>query len=411
MWSYWVKLFALALRGIRAQRLRAFLSAFGITVGVAAVIAILAIGEGAREEAFQQIRALGTNNIILRSIILPHRSEETRENKTTGITLGDALRLEKISPQIVAIAPVKEEWAMVTRGDREVQGRLVGTTPYIQATNKLRVASGRFLTAIDSQQRRQVCVLGAQISRELFHLEAPLGKRIQVGGDWFHVIGVLQNRALLGAEKTLVRTHDINRDIYIPLEALAPEATTREAWPVTELVLTVPRETKVFETARLVRTVLERTHRGVRDYEVIVPLELLAQRRQTQRIFHTILAGIAALSLLVGGVGIMNIMLTTVTERTPEVGVRRAVGATAHDIALQFLIETTALTFLGGLAGVTLGIASSWALYLFGGWPIQVSVITVGGVLAVSLVCGIVFGLYPALKAAAADPIEALRYE
>ncbi|MGH7963810.1 MAG: ABC transporter permease [Candidatus Binatia bacterium] len=410
-WTYWSKLISLALRGIRAQRLRALLSAFGIMVGIAAVIAILALGEGAREEALQQVRHLGTNNIIIRSILLSSGKSAPVTNDARGLSIGDAIRLERISPQITALAPVKEQWTMAAWRDREVRGRLVGTTPAVQETSKLRVATGRFFVGDDSRQRRQVCVLGAQISRDLFRLDSPLGKRVQVGKDWFQVVGVLQSRALLGGEKAVVRAQDINRDIYIPLEAMVSIAAPREAWPVNELALVIAGETHVLETARLVRTVLERTHRGVRDYEVIVPLELLAQRRQTQKLFNAVLAGVAALSLLVGGTGIMNIMLATVTERTPEIGVRRAVGATAQDIVLQFVTETATLTFLGGITGVVLGVATSWGLHLFGGWPVQVSVATVGGVLAVSILCGLVFGLYPALKAAAADPIEALRYE
>ena len=410
-WTYWAKLVSLALRGIRAQRLRAFLSAFGIMVGIASVIAILALGEGAREEALQQVRHLGTNNIIVRSVLLANNKRDPAANESRGLSLGDATRLERISPQITALAPVKEQWTMASWRDREIRGRVVGTTPEVQETSKLRVAAGRFFVGEDRRQRRQVCVLGAQISRELFRLENPLGERVQIGKDWFQVVGVLQNRALLGGDKAVVRAHDINRDIYVPLEAMISIAAPREVWPVNELALVVTTETKVVETARLVRTVLERTHRGVRDYEVIVPLELLAQRRQTQKLFNAVLAGVAALSLLVGGTGIMNIMLATVTERTPEVGVRRAVGATAQDIVLQFVTETATLTFLGGIAGVALGIATSWGLNIFGGWPVQVSLATVGGVLAVSILCGLVFGLYPALKAAAADPIEALRYE
>src|SRR5215831_10165953 len=232
--TYWSRLIILSYRGIRAQRLRAFLSALGITVGIAAVIAILAIGEGAREEALEQVRRLGTNNVIIRSVLLSDQQQQRSGGDVLGLSIGDALRLERISPQIVALAPVKEQWTMVARGDREIRGRLVGTTPDIQETSKLAMESGRFLSRSDNQDRRQVCVLGAQISRELFRIDSPLGKQVRVGQDWFQVIGTLQPRAVLGGEKAVIRTHDINRDVYVPLEALNSTTLTREAWPINE---------------------------------------------------------------------------------------------------------------------------------------------------------------------------------
>jgi putative ABC transport system permease protein len=410
-WIYWGRLIVLAYTGIRVQRLRAFLSASGITVGIAAVITILAIGEGAREEALEQIQQLGTNTIFIKRTAGATQLPHSPPADSLGLSVGDALRLERVASHITTVAPTAERWVNISVHDRDIKGRLVGTTPEARDANKLQLETGRFLVPADGAQRRYVCVLGDHVSRELFHFANPLGQKVRIGEDWFQVIGVLKSRVLVENKQAPIRPNDINRNIYVPLEVVASGLDIREAWPVNELTITVAQEANILETAQLVRTVLARTHRGVRDYEIIVPLELLKQRHHTQTIFNAVLAGIAALSLLVGGIGIMNIMLATVTERTPEIGVRRAVGATAQDITLQFLTETATLTFLGGLAGVLLGVLSSWGVSVVWGWPIGLSSFTIGCVLGIAIICGVVFGLYPALKAAAADPIEALRYE
>jgi putative ABC transport system permease protein len=409
--AYWWQLLVLAYRGIRAQRMRAFLSAFGVTVGIAAVLAILAIGEGAREQVLKQVEELGMNGILVRSAALENDPGARRPAPPGTLRLADADRLERSSAEIEAVAPLSESWSTVSAGDREARARRVGTTPAIVAANKLSLAAGRFLAAEDSRQRRAVCVLGADVAADLFRFTSPVGRRVRIGPRWFQVIGVLAPRARLTGDRAIARAHDVNRDAYVPLEAVAPSGQMRDDWPLTGISILVRDRSSVTGIAGVVRSVLERMHRGRRDYEVIVPLELLEQRRRTQRTLGAVLAGIAALSLLVGGVGIMNIMLATVMERTREIGVRRAVGATSHDIALQFLAESGMLTFLGGTAGLVLGISAALALRVLGGWPVRITLSTAAGVLAISVVSGLVFGLYPALKAAAADPIEALRYE
>ncbi len=323
----------------------------------------------------------------------------------------DAFLLERLSPHIVSLSPTTEAWETVGVADREAQVHVVGATPQALETGRLGLERGRFLASEDGRQRAAVCVLGADVARELFGLADPIGQTIQGVGQWLHVVGVLASRQSLTGANAPSRRRDINRDVYVPLEALAPAEETRDDWGLGEIAIEVGSDGDVVETAAAVRSALEKAHGGVGDYEVIVPLELLEQRRQARRTFDAVLAGLATLSLLVGGIGIMNIMLATATERTREVGVRRAVGARTKDITLQFLAEAATLSGLGGLAGVVLGTVTSLALHVLASQPIHLSFSTVVGVMVVSVLCGLVFGLYPAVRAASVDPIEALRYE
>ncbi len=409
---YVLRLVELGLRGVRAQGLRAVLSGLGIMVGIAAVLTILAAGEGAREETLRRIEALGTNTVYVRAT-RDEKGGRSRPDSTPQIplTLGDAIRLKRIVSGVQDISVSRAAWVEISNSARAARGRLIATTPEHGTTAGLALRHGRFLSAPDGRQRRRVVVLGADAKRDLFGLDDAVGQSVRMFGSSFQVIGVLESRAMLKEGDAEFRATDINQNLYVPLESIVSSAEVPADWQVEEIEIVMQPDVGVAAGAKVVRAVLERVHRGADDYEVIVPVELLEQRRETERIFNAVLMGIAGLSLLVGGIGIMNIMLATVTERTPEIGLRRAVGATSRDIVLQFLVESATLTSLGGLGGVVLGLVCAGLVQWVGGWPVGFSFASVAGVWGISVLCGLVFGVYPALQAAAAEPIEALRYE
>jgi putative ABC transport system permease protein len=284
----------------------------------------------------------------------------------------------------------------------------VGTTPAYQAAARLRLSSGRFLSALDVQDAKRVAVLGASLAAALFPLGDSRGERVSVGGDWFAVVGVLEGRDS-PRRPGPIRTRDVNRALFVPLPALdrggsaAPDG-------VDEIVIRVADAREVTASAEAARSVVGRTSGGA-PLDVIVPREILRQKERTQRIFDVVTGAIAAISLLVGGIGIMNIMLAGVAERTAEVGVRRALGATQRDIAAQFLVESSLLTGAAGVIGLGLGIAGSAVIQRLAGWPTALSPVMLPAALLAALAVGIGFGFYPAWRAAHLEPMEALRHE
>lgn len=408
---YLARLVWLGFRGVRAQGLRAVLSGLGIMVGIAAVLTILAAGQGAREETLRRIESLGTNTILVRATREEESGRRAQQEARIPLTLGDAVRLKRIVSGVQDIAVSRSTWVDVSNSDRSARARLIATTPEHGATASLGIRQGRFLVEPDGRQRRRVAVLGSEAKRALFGLRDAVGQPVRILDASFQVVGVLEARSMLKEGEAEFRSTDTNQNVYVPIESIVSSAEVPSDWRVGEIEIVMQPDVGVAAGAKVVRAVLERIHRGSDDYEVIVPVELLEQRRETERIFNAVLMGIAGLSLLVGGIGIMNIMLATVTERTPEIGLRRAVGATSRDIVLQFLVESATLTSLGGLVGVLLGLVCAAAVQLVGGWPVGFSFTSVAGVWGISVLCGLVFGVYPALQAAAAEPIEALRYE
>jgi putative ABC transport system permease protein len=400
----------IGIRSLVSHKLRSILSILGVVFGVAAVISMLSIGEGARQESLEQIELMGTNNIIVRALPLSRaRRFEAEQNLSRGLTDADAHRLKEISPLIEATAPMKESQGVARFVDRETNVRLVATQPAYQSVANLHLAGGRFLSQEDLENRRKVCVLGWRKKEELFPMGDPLGKTIDLQGEIYQVIGILENRDLSKGKSRAVQVRDINNDIYLPLFASSSGLSSESR--VDEILIRVKEANQVLLAANITKSILDRIHHQVDDFEIIVPQELLKQSQRTQRIFNIVMGSIAGISLLVGGIGIMNIMLAIITERTKEIGTRRALGANKGDILKQFLVETLVLTVSGGLLGIVLGSAAAKVINYYVDWRTVVSLQAILISSLVSILVGVVFGMYPAYKAASMNPIEALRYE
>lgn len=401
-----------AIQGLLLHKLRSFLSVLGIVFGIGAFIAMLAIGAGARQEILEQIALLGTNTIQVKAITpAEEQVNRGREQLSEGLTTEDVARIFKISPSIRHLAALREFSFPVQYQQQVAQGRILATTSEYQHTANLPLARGRFLTETDEQEMQRVCVLGAEIQKALFAFQSPIGKMIKIQNDWFRVIGTLANKTFDQKNISAIRIRNINTYIYIPLSTSALFIAAEERGQIQEISIQVASADHVDDVARLVRTVLDRVHHGAQDYEVVVPRELLKQSQQTQSVFNVVMGSIAGISLLVGGIGIMNIMLATVTERTREIGIRRAIGASRRKILLQFLIETLVLTLIGGCLGIVLGAGGATLISLFAGWRTSISLHTVLLAVGISALVGFVFGMYPAAQGANMDPIGALRYE
>jgi putative ABC transport system permease protein len=391
------------VRSLLLHRLRSGLSILGVVFGVAAVVAMSSVGEGARREAVSQIGALGIDTVTV-------RGKKGLRAGEAGLRGRDTEGLARVVPGVLAVAAVREAPLPVSVGSRRAEAAVVvGTEPEYARASRLTLAQGRFLADLDLQDRKRVAVLGAQVARSLFPLGDPKGERIFVAGDYYQVVGVLEGRARPGGKTGPIRTRDVNQAVFIPLPSLDRGADAR-ADGIDEIVLRVLEPEGVGAAAEVVRAHLLR-QTGGEGFEVVVPREILRQKERTQRIFNVVTGAIAAISLLVGGIGIMNIMLASVAERTGEVGVRRAVGATERDIALQFLTESSLLTAAGGALGGVLGIVGSFVIQRFAGWPTALSPLLLLIALAMALAVGIGFGLYPARAAARLPPMEALRRE
>ena len=420
---------ALALRSLWLHKLRAFLSVLGIIIGTGAVIALMAFGEGSMQDALDDIKRMGATNIIVRSVKPPDDSASTRRTRVAiyGITRADYERIATMeeSGNITRMVPLRAFSVEVRRLARMHGSRVVGTTPEYADVNQLDLASGRFLLHEDGLIQKNVCVIGSAVANDLFPFNDPLGETVRIGAHFYPVVGVLRDRMPTGGTGGSQAAEDYNHDVYIPLETCrgrfgervivrASGSFASEQVELSQITLTVSDIDKVRPTGDVVREILNRHPKA--DWTVTVPLDRLEEAERAKARYQALLVIIASISLLVGGIGIMNIMLATVTERTREIGIRRALGAKRRDITMQFLIEAVVQTSLGGLLGAIAGLSAvfvlPWLASLFGGaLPAKIHVPAIFFSLAFAVVIGVVFGLYPAYRAAMLDPIEALRHE
>ncbi|MBS3762330.1 MAG: ABC transporter permease [Planctomycetes bacterium] len=411
------------LKSLWRNKLRSGLTVLGITFGVCSVIAMLAIGQGASYEAQEQIKALGSNNIILQSVKPPQSQDISSSSSRVlayGLTFKDARRIRETVPGVEVITQARKVRETVFHGRRQFDTNLVGTVPWYPTVTNARPLRGRFFNHLDMDARKAVCVLGQAAEKALFPLGGACGQLIRAGKRRYRVIGILSslNR---GEVTQLEQRSDPDSDIYVPLSTLqvhfgktvvnrSAGSFNAEQVELHELIIQVDRLDRVTTVHRIVEQILAQDHKQ-KDYKAIVPLQLLEQARRTKRIFSIVLGSIAAISLLVGGIGIMNITLATIMERTREIGIRRAMGAKKRHIVEQFLTETVLLSIFGGLLGIALGISLPYFVTRFAGMSTIVTGWSLLLAFGISASVGLIFGIYPAYRAANLDPIDALRHE
>ena len=438
MFAVWLRTLQLSVKSLWMHPLRSSLTVLGIFIGVSSVIWLLALGEGISRAAQEQISSLGALNIIVRTV--KPSSDEVQESGY-GLTRADYVRLVATVPTIAKAIPMRVLPAMEFRyKSRKMEGRLVGTTPDYAEVTRIAVDRGRFITDSDLGEERNYCVLAAEVATTLFPFGEPIGQEIMINDDFYEVVGVMRPRTASAGIGGSLAAESFSSDVYIPVTTLwrregdmivsiKPGQFQRDINQVTQVTIQVKERDHVLPTADLVRNTIQYAH-TMPDFAVVVPLELLEQARTTQLMFIVFLGLIAAISLAVGGIGIMNIMLATVIERTREVGIRRALGAKKSDITRQFLAESVVLSVLGGVLGI-LGGAFCRPLTLvvrhemFRWFPEQMATVpkliqnmepqlipwSIPLAFLISVLVGVIFGVYPASRAASLDPIEALRHE
>jgi putative ABC transport system permease protein len=398
------------------NKVRSLLTMLGMIFGVAAVLSMLSIGAGAQQRVMAFIEDLGVRNLIVESKETTDRQAWAKiRQQSPGLSFQDVRAMQATVGGVEAVTPRKRfapnKLVPKPQGDMPV---VYGVQPNYLAIGGLRVTGGRFFTEAEASRAEPVCVLGEAAKTALFGLDDPLGRFIKVNDQWFRVIGTAGPQAAASSEVSGLPAQDRNNVIYVPTGAAIFRLEDNYSGMRDEIdgvYLKLKPDVDVTSAAATVRSILRTSHRGAEDYAIVVPAELLAEQQRTKRIFDIVMVALASISLLVGGIGIMNLMLASVLERTREIGLRRAIGARQNDIIRQFVMETTLIAVAGGTLGLILGVAMSRLIASFAGWS---TIVTGGSLLlafSVSVLIGLVFGVYPALKAARLDPIQALHYE
>ena len=440
--NIWIGTIQLGVKSLWLHPMRSVLTVLGIFIGVASVIWLLAISKGIGDEAQRQIESLGADTIMIRTVKPPSEKMAAQGLTPYGLTRKEFDVLVATVPTIRSALPIREMRRQFQFKDRKLDGRLVGCTPEYAEVTRLELQSGHFITDAENFSGDTHCVIAAKVAERLFPYEDPIGQRIYMPENqgFYLVVGVLKPKGSTAAIGGSMAAQDFSNDVYIPIKTLQQRigdtvmsfrsgSREGEIIELNQITLRVAEVSDVKRTAELVQDTLS-SHDKMEDIAVVVPLELLEQARTTRAMFMLFMGMIAAISLLVGGIGIMNIMLATVTERTREIGIRRALGAKRRDIIRQFLVETSVLSLAGGITGILFGLlcgpAVNGARILANMWfekqmaelpevvrTVQPSIVpeSIPGAFFISLIVGLVFGIYPATRAAKMNPIEALRHE
>jgi putative ABC transport system permease protein len=419
----------MSVKNIAQYKARALLTILGIVFGVCSVVAMLSVGEGASREAQAKFLSLGATNILIKSVKLPDDQGGTTTSGNSnssmlkyGLSYDDAEHISGRVPHLKSVTSLKRLRLNVCYRDKKMETQLVATMPWYADVSNHRVLAGRFISQSDGDVGAAVCVIGAHVANTLFAAADPLDKMVRIDKDVYRVVGVVGDPySKPGFTNKPLWFVGENEEVYVPLNSylkrngdmivkFSQTGNSFEKVELHELVLTVDDQADVMASADAVRQVLTAAHTRP-DYDIVVPLQLIQNAKETQRLMNIVLGSIAAISLIVGGIGIMNIMLATVSERTREIGIRRALGAHRNDIVQQFLIETLVLSITGGIIGMILGAVIPIGISFF----TKVSAVLTPGsfivAFSVSVAVGLVFGIYPARRAAQMDPIEALRHE
>lgn len=412
----------LGIENLLLHKMRSFLTMLGVVFGVGSVVAMLSVGEGASKQALERIRKLGSTNIIIDSIKPPDDQASAGSTSSRvsvyGLTYDDYARVLKTFDSVESVVPVKAVRKTARLGEKAMDLRIVGTSPGWFDLVRRPLVGGRVLTQYDLDEYKPSVVLTEFGARKMLAGESTIGERMRIGSDYFEIVGIVQSESGSAGNMALP---DQEIDAYVPISVAkalfgdrdvkrSAGSRSNEVVELHQMIVNVNSTDKVEATASGIDILLKRYHKK-QDYRQNVPLALLREAEATKRTFNIVLGSIAAISLLVGGIGIMNIMLASVTERIREIGIRRAIGAQKRQIIGQFLVETVVLSTLGGLVGIGVGVLIPWLITLFSKMPTVVTLSSILLSLTISVAIGIVFGLYPAVRAANVDPIIALRHE
>lgn len=432
----------IATKAILENKIRSLLTALGIIFGVAAVISMLAIGSGAKKEVLDQMKLVGVNNIVITPRLIQSdektSSEEGNQQKddlakaklSPGLNLEEAEAIKKIIPTVVRISPEVTNEAIIIFENNSIAGDFTGVTADFFDVYGLELNQGQLFSEKHYLNGEQVCIIGHKIKSRLFPTEDAIGKQIKCGSVWLRVIGVLKSRGVGGGDGRDLGIDDFNMNVYAPIQTALLRFNDRSVISrsslvsgdnnqqsgsnrnqLDKIVVQVQQANQLQATANVLERMLERRHAGSKDFRVIVPELLLKQEQKTRNIFNIVLGAIASISLIVGGIGIMNIMLASVMERIREIGLRRAIGATKNDVILQFLTEATLISVIGGIIGIFLGLVIAFLITQLTGILTIVSGYSILISFGVSAGIGILFGYMPAKKAALQDPVDSLRHE